>query len=106
VAITPDGPKGPRCQVKSGVIELARLAQMPILPVAFAPERARVLRRSWDQFFIPLPGSRAVYLWGEPIRIPPEIERTRLGMYRQGLARRLDALTAEARAAVRCRGDR
>lgn len=98
VVITPDGPKGPRRQVKSGVVELARLSGMPIVPVAFAAARARVLRRSWDQFFIPVPGSPAVYVWGEPIRVPAATGRQELAKCRRVLAERLDALTAEAEA--------
>ncbi|MEE9219451.1 MAG: lysophospholipid acyltransferase family protein [Acidobacteriota bacterium] len=35
VAITPDGPRGPRHRVQAGVIELARLSRLPIIPVAF-----------------------------------------------------------------------
>ncbi len=104
VAITPDGPKGPRRQVKSGVVELARLSGMPILPVAFAAGRARVLGRSWDQFFVPVPGSPAAYVWGEPIRVPAGTDREGLAKYRQVLADRLDALTAEAACAAARQG--
>ncbi len=100
VAITPDGPKGPRGQVKSGVVELARLSGMPILPVAFAARRARVLRRSWDRFSVPVPGSPATYVWGEPIRVPADTDREGLAKYRQVIADRLDALTAEAACAA------
>ena len=99
VVITPDGPKGPRRQAKSGVVELARLSRMPIVPLAFAAARARVLRRSWDQFVIPSPGSPAAYVWGEPIRVPAGTDREGLAKYRQVIAERLDALTAEAEAA-------
>ena len=96
VVITPDGPKGPRRQVKSGVVELARLSRMPIVPLAFAAARVRALRRSWDQFFLPSPGSPAVYVWGEPIRVPAGTDRGDLPKYQQRLAEGLDALTAEA----------
>ncbi len=96
VAITPDGPKGPRGQVQSGVVELARLSGMPILPVAFAAGRARVLRRSWDRVSVPGPGSAAAYVWGEPVRVPTATDRDGLAKYRQALADRLGALTAEA----------
>jgi lysophospholipid acyltransferase (LPLAT)-like uncharacterized protein len=99
VALTPDGPKGPRRQVKSGVVELARRSGMPIVPVAFAAARARTLRRSWDQFFIPAPGSPAAYVWGEPIRVPANTDRRELLKYQERLAEELDALTAKAEAA-------
>ncbi|MCX7965476.1 MAG: DUF374 domain-containing protein [Syntrophorhabdaceae bacterium] len=36
VAITPDGPKGPRFKVKQGIIELARITKTPILPVTYS----------------------------------------------------------------------
>jgi hypothetical protein len=98
VAITPDGPRGPRRQVKAGVLELARRTGMPILPVAFAAARARVLRRSWDGFFGPLPGSLAAYVWGEPVRVPPAVNRPGLAAYQRLLAERLDAVSAEAEA--------
>lgn len=96
VVITPDGPKGPRRQAKPGAVELARLSGMPILPVAFAAARAWVLRRSWDQFFVPRPGSPAAYVWGEPIRVPAGTDRQELVKYQKLLAERLNGLTAEA----------
>lgn len=98
VVITPDGPKGPRREAKPGVVELARLSGMPIIPVAFAAARAWIFRRSWDQFFVPRPGSPAVYAWGAPIRVPAETPRGELAKYQQRLAEGLDALTAEAEA--------
>ncbi len=98
VAITPDGPRGPRWQVKLGVVELARVSGKPILPVAFAAARARVYRRSWDGFFVPLPGCRATYVWGSPLRVPLNTDREGLVKLRRLLAERLDALTAEAEA--------
>ena len=98
VVITPDGPKGPRRQAKPGVVELARRSGMPILPVAFAAGRAWVIRRSWDQFFVPRPGSRSAYAWGAPIRVPSDITRGELPKYQQLLAEALDGLTAEAEA--------
>jgi len=36
VAVTPDGPKGPRHVAKLGVIQLAKATGLPIVPLAFA----------------------------------------------------------------------
>jgi lysophospholipid acyltransferase (LPLAT)-like uncharacterized protein len=36
VVVTPDGPKGPRHVAKLGVIQLARVTGLPIVPLAFA----------------------------------------------------------------------
>jgi lysophospholipid acyltransferase (LPLAT)-like uncharacterized protein len=68
VAITPDGPRGPRYRVQSGVISLARLSGRPVYPVTFAAERFRSFS-SWDRFQVPRLFSRGVFVWGEPVRV-------------------------------------
>jgi hypothetical protein len=103
VVITPDGPRGPRQRVKSGVIELARLSGMPILPVAIGAWPRRLLR-SWDQFLVPCPFGRAVYMWGEPLYVPAEADKASVERYQVRLAERLDALGAEADARAFARG--
>ena len=95
LVITPDGPKGPRAQVKSGVIELAKLTGAPIVPVTFSAARRRFLK-SWDAFLIPLPFSRAVYIWGDPVYVEPMATREEVAKYQDILAERLDLLTMKA----------
>ena len=95
LVITPDGPRGPRAQVKSGVIELARLTGAPIVPVSFSAVRRRFLK-SWDAFLLPLPFSRAVYIWGEPIYVEPMATKEEVAKYQDILAERLDLLTMKA----------
>lgn len=68
VGITPDGPRGPRMRATDGIVAVARLANVPILPVAFSCRRRKVLG-SWDRFQVALPFSRGVVRWGEPITI-------------------------------------
>ncbi|OFX07332.1 MAG: hypothetical protein A2516_01705 [Alphaproteobacteria bacterium RIFOXYD12_FULL_60_8] len=68
VGLTPDGPKGPRYRVKPGVVTLARMSGLPIIPATHATSRRKVVK-SWDRFMVPLPFSRAVYVWGPPIYI-------------------------------------
>jgi lysophospholipid acyltransferase (LPLAT)-like uncharacterized protein len=95
LVITPDGPRGPRAKVKSGVIELAKLTGAPIVPVTFSAARRRFLK-SWDAFLLPLPFSRAVYIWGEPIYVDPLVTREEVAKYQDILAERLDLLTMKA----------
>ncbi len=71
VALAPDGPRGPRYQVQSGVIQLAKISRCPILPLTFSASRRKVLH-TWDRFLIPFPFSRGVFIWGEPIWVDPE----------------------------------
>lgn len=82
LGVTPDGPLGPREQVKQGTIDLARLAGTPIIPSAFAASRGKFLR-TWDRFLIPYPFGRVVFVCGEPIDVardagPEEIEKARV----------------------------
>lgn len=66
LAITPDGPKGPRHEVKEGVVQLARLSGRPVVPMAFVCSRGRRFA-SWDRFLLPYPFGRAVYAFGQPL---------------------------------------
>jgi len=69
LVFTPDGPKGPAHVVKEGVILAAQLSALPIVPIAFAASRFKRLR-SWDRMILPLPLSRVVFLYGEPMHVP------------------------------------
>jgi len=72
IVTTADGPQGPKYEFKPGVIVMARIGGMPILPLACAAERAWYLRR-WDDFMIPKPFSRVVLAVGEPYTIPATV---------------------------------
>lgn len=54
VAITPDGPRGPRYRLNPGVIKLAQLTGGTVLPMHIAYSRCWRLK-SWDGFMIPKP---------------------------------------------------
>lgn len=66
LVVTPDGPKGPRHQVKPGVVQLARLTKRPVLPMAFVASRGHRFK-SWDRFLLPYPFAHGVYAFGEPL---------------------------------------
>lgn len=95
VGITPDGPRGPAMSASSGIVNVARLAGVPILPVVFATSRRRVLR-TWDRFHLALPFGRGAFLWGEPIEIAPELDAAGLERARLLVERRLNEMTREA----------
>ena len=65
LAVTPDGPKGPRRQIKDGVIQLARISGRPVVPLNYVCGRGHRFR-SWDRFLLPYPFARAVYCYGSP----------------------------------------
>jgi lysophospholipid acyltransferase (LPLAT)-like uncharacterized protein len=66
--ITPDGPRGPRMHVNKGIIELARLSRLPILPAAIATSGGKELD-TWDHFLVPSPFSRIAIRWGVPLLV-------------------------------------
>jgi lysophospholipid acyltransferase (LPLAT)-like uncharacterized protein len=67
-----DGPRGPFGDVKPGLIRLAQLSGMPILPILTSPEKKWVLK-SWDKFMIPKPFSRILVRFEEEIYIRPDL---------------------------------
>jgi lysophospholipid acyltransferase (LPLAT)-like uncharacterized protein len=99
-AIAPDGPRGPRHRVQSGIIALARLAGVPILPIAVGMSW-KIELRSWDRFLLPLPGSRVVVAYGEPVVVPADADAALAERKRQDLESALLKLTSEAEQSVR-----
>lgn len=76
VAVVPDGPRGPREVFKPGAIALAAITGARIVPVAVAARPACRLP-SWDEFLIPLPFARCAVVFGEPVGVPRDADRTR-----------------------------
>lgn len=68
--ITPDGPKGPRREIKDGLVELARITNRPVVPMCFVGSRGHRFS-SWDRFFLPYPFGRGVYAYGDAIHYLP-----------------------------------
>lgn len=66
VAITGDGPKGPYHELKAGPVWFAQKMNIPLIPVTIRLKRCIQLS-SWDKFFIPIPFTRAIVIYGEPV---------------------------------------
>ena len=66
VAITPDGPRGPREVAKPGIAKLALKSGLPVYPLTFSAKSSLKLN-SWDKFLIPYPFSKCKVILGEPI---------------------------------------
>ena len=98
-AITPDGPRGPVHEFKPGPVLLAQLSGKPILPISVAASPC-IRFRTWDRFELPLPFSRIVIAYGEPVKIPRGVDAERLARLQVEMAARLQELQAQARAAL------
>lgn len=80
LSVTPDGPRGPRYVVQKGVIALAQVTGLGIIPVTCNIERKFCLN-GWDHFQIPLPFSKCEIILKKPIFVPrvaSELEREEL----------------------------
>jgi lysophospholipid acyltransferase (LPLAT)-like uncharacterized protein len=69
LAITPDGPRGPLYVVQDGVMSLAQLTGLPVVPFSYYA-RWKIRVKSWDRFQIPLPFSYCEMRLGKAVFVP------------------------------------
>jgi len=79
VAFTPDGPRGPRRELKPGVVAAAQRGGAVIVPVHARADRAWRLN-SWDRFLIPKPAARVTVSYGRPFEVSPGDEGLAVGL--------------------------
>ncbi len=95
IFFTPDGPRGPRMRVTDGIITLARLSGNPIIPMTFSVKR-RKIASSWDRFLFPLPFTKGVFAFGEPLFVPRDADESTLSTLRDTLEHRMNDLVRQA----------
>lgn len=99
VGITPDGPRGPRMRATDGIVTVARMSGAPIVPCSYSA-RSRFVLSTWDRFVIPLPFTRGVIVWGEPIHVPRDADAATLTAARLAVEAGLNSVTRAADAAM------
>lgn len=92
MAITPDGPRGPREVMKPGALLVAQLSGAPVIPVTAGTDRAWWFG-GWDRFLVPKPFARIRMRYGEPVWIPRDATSAELGEYERDVEQRLRELT-------------
>ena len=92
VGMTPDGPRGPRMRASDGIIQAARMAGVPIFPLTYSATNRKVIQ-SWDRFILPLPFSRGVFHWGDPIFVDRKLDEEGMEAKRVELENALTKLT-------------
>ncbi len=95
VGITPDGPRGPRMRASDGIVSVAMLSGVPIIPATYAIDRRKVLS-SWDRFIVAKPFGRGVIVWGEPMEVARGAGPAAMEAARARVEESLNAITAEA----------
>lgn len=91
LAITPDGPKGPREKMKPGPVLMAQRGGAPIIPVVSGADRAWFFG-GWDRFLVPKPFARLKIVYGEPVFVPRRADEAELQAIQDDVERRLGEL--------------
>jgi lysophospholipid acyltransferase (LPLAT)-like uncharacterized protein len=97
LAITPDGPRGPRRKLAQGPIYLASKLQLPIVAMGMGYDRPW-RTPTWDRFAIPKPFSRARGIVSGPMFIPPDLDRDGVEHWRLHIGQVLDELSLDSEA--------
>jgi lysophospholipid acyltransferase (LPLAT)-like uncharacterized protein len=95
LALTPDGPRGPRRTVQPGILYLASRTGWPIVPLGIGFQKAWRMH-SWDCFAVPRPFTRVRCVVGTPIHVPECLPREQFPLYATILRRALNHLCAQA----------
>lgn len=89
VVMTPDGPRGPRHEIKGGIVLAAKKAQALIIPMSWSASRYWEFN-TWDRLKLPKPFSSIKVTVGDPIDLQEETLETQIAT----LEKRLTALEA------------
>jgi lysophospholipid acyltransferase (LPLAT)-like uncharacterized protein len=92
LALTPDGPGGPRGEFKPGALLVAQRTGLPIVPLAVGASRGWRFQ-SWDGFLVPEPLSTVEVEYLPPRYVPSEATREGLETMAEEVGRELNELT-------------
>lgn len=95
VAISPDGPRGPRMRIQAGAAQIAIETQKPTILMTYSARWAITLN-SWDRFLVPLPFGRGAQIFSEPIAPPKETDENTVQAFGKLLEARLTEMTLAA----------
>jgi len=97
IAITIDGPRGPKHVVKDGVVHIAKISQVPIVPfVWYCPSPLWLKFDTWDEFRFTVFAAKTIVVYGEPIYVPSELTDEEVEFYRLKVENQLNELYEDA----------
>lgn len=94
IAITPDGPRGPRYTMKRGPVQLASITGKPIVLVAINASKYWQFK-SWDGFQIPKPGAVLTLVMRGPFYIPADLDDAGIEKYTREMESKLREITVD-----------
>lgn len=92
IAMTPDGPRGPKYQIQNGVIWLAATTKAPVVPVSLNV-RGHWQLKGWDRTQVPKPFSCAELVIGPRIMVATDPNSPDAERWREMLRQRLMEIT-------------
>lgn len=95
LAITPDGPRGPRHEMKMGAIRVAQKTGVPLVLAGIASRNKKNLR-SWDSFEVPMPFSKVSVVYSDPKHVPEDLDGESLDRFKNAMQQELRDLTLNA----------
>jgi lysophospholipid acyltransferase (LPLAT)-like uncharacterized protein len=95
VAITPDGPKGPRMRAQMGPVQLAKLSGAPIVGLAWSVRNSKVMK-SWDRLLLPGPFGRGAYVFTDLMHVDRRASDADMEAARRRMESELTRITQEA----------
>jgi hypothetical protein len=95
MAITPDGPRGPSGVVQEGVMMMAQKSGCALIPVSTHAKPSFYVN-TWDKYMVPMPFAKAVFMFGEPIYVPPDSTPEEVELLRKRLEDEIHRLQSEA----------
>ena len=93
IALTPDGPRGPRQKMKLGPLQVAQMAGVSVTPVSVGAVRGWYVG-GWDRFLIPRPFTWIPLAFGPPVQVDSTASEAELAPVAAALEESLNRLTA------------
>jgi lysophospholipid acyltransferase (LPLAT)-like uncharacterized protein len=88
LCITPDGPRGPRHEIKPGILHLAKKTGIPLIILRYRYRSAWQLK-TWDHFYIPKPFSSVDLVIDPPVHLPAHLTEEEMEQKRLELQARM-----------------
>ena len=97
LVLTPDGPRGPRREMKTGCAFLAAKTGKPVVPTAFLCKSYWSVGRGWTDLVIPKPFTRVIAVTSPPLVIPESISKEELKQWTDKIQTAMEAVDQQAR---------
>ncbi len=94
IVVTPDGPRGPRREMKTGIAYLSSRTGKPVVPTAFACRRSWSAGAGWTHLTIPKPWTTLYAVAGECVHVPPDADKKILSESTERIQHEMDRLNS------------